>query len=222
MATTTSFKRRRTQANKFAWVVVPPRVETTGLPDLPLFSGEFIESLKTLDLISIGIVADDGREYYAVSREFDPRKANEWVVENVLSCLPGKDLNLSDWSLSPNKKSLSLAWKYKRQIKNDILSFCSPDLYGTPEFWADWAAYDWLCLCQIFGTMADLPKGYPMYCNDTVQFCEQQLGLSTLEWPASLETEGNHRALLGAQTVKLRHAWCTSKLAEVKELALHG
>ena len=33
---------------------------------------EFIEDGRTIELISIGVVAEDGREFYAVSTEFDP------------------------------------------------------------------------------------------------------------------------------------------------------
>lgn len=36
-----------------------------------------------IDLISIGIVCDDGREYYAISKEFNVSDADEWVKENV-------------------------------------------------------------------------------------------------------------------------------------------
>ena len=33
----------------------------------------------TIDLISIGIVCEDGREYYAISKEFDVKEAwNRW------------------------------------------------------------------------------------------------------------------------------------------------
>jgi len=32
---------------------------------------EFIENGTTIDLISIGMVTSDGREYYAISEEFD-------------------------------------------------------------------------------------------------------------------------------------------------------
>src|SRR5258708_2885453 len=48
---------------------------------------EFIEDGHTIELISIGIVAEDGREYYAQSGEFDRRNASDWVKENVLSHL---------------------------------------------------------------------------------------------------------------------------------------
>ena len=39
------------------------------------YDTEFIEDGETIELISIGIVGDDGREYYAVSTDFDPARA---------------------------------------------------------------------------------------------------------------------------------------------------
>ncbi len=44
---------------------------------------EFIEDGRTIDLVSIGVVAEDGREFYAVSTEFDPG-----VTDAVISELP--------------------------------------------------------------------------------------------------------------------------------------
>lgn len=43
----------------------------------------------TIDLISIGIVSEDEREYYAVYKDFDVKAAwkNEWLRENVLSLI---------------------------------------------------------------------------------------------------------------------------------------
>lgn len=43
------------------------------------YDTEFIEDGQTIELVSIGIVAEDGREYYAVSTDFDPARANPWV-----------------------------------------------------------------------------------------------------------------------------------------------
>ncbi len=41
--------------------------------------GFFSDSKPTIDLISIGIVAEDGREYYAISRDFNLKEAwNRW------------------------------------------------------------------------------------------------------------------------------------------------
>ena len=36
---------------------------------------EFIEDGTTIDLVSIGVVGEDGREFYAVSTEFDASRA---------------------------------------------------------------------------------------------------------------------------------------------------
>ncbi|MGL5060915.1 MAG: hypothetical protein ACRC62_13145 [Microcoleus sp.] len=54
------------------------------------FDTEFIEDGRTIDLISIGIVAEDDREYYAINYDCDFSKASDWVRENVLSKLPAK------------------------------------------------------------------------------------------------------------------------------------
>ena len=47
------------------------------------YDTEFIENGKTIELVSIGIVGEDGSEFYAVSTDFNPAHANAWVRENV-------------------------------------------------------------------------------------------------------------------------------------------
>jgi hypothetical protein len=41
---------------------------------------EFIVRPYTIDLISIGLVAEDGREFHAESREADRSKASLWTL----------------------------------------------------------------------------------------------------------------------------------------------
>lgn len=48
------------------------------------FDTEFIEDGKTIDLLSIGIVAEDGREFYAENVEADLTKGSDWVQHNVI------------------------------------------------------------------------------------------------------------------------------------------
>lgn len=115
------------------------------------FDTEFIEDGKTIDLISIGIVAADGRELYCESSEFDASKAGPWVKENVLPHLLGKGALLT-----------------RAQIARRVADFAGV----SPEFWADYGAYDWVVLCQLYGTMMDLPKGWPMWVRDLRQLVE--------------------------------------------------
>ncbi len=49
---------------------------------------EFIEDGRTIELVSIGVVDESGREFYAVSSEFDPQRAIDWVRRHVLDKLP--------------------------------------------------------------------------------------------------------------------------------------
>ena len=139
---------------------------------------EFIEDGKTIDLISIGIVADDGREYYAINRDCDFSKASDWVEENVLNPIGlSRDIgaNINPQTASPNTIQSYLKMKKKEFIKLDVLEFMGgesivPDHpesekmvyqlkpgHSKPEIWAYYADYDHVAFCQLFGTMMDLP-----------------------------------------------------------------
>ena len=51
------------------------------------FDTEFFEDGKTIDLISIGVVAEDGRTFYAISSEFDVDRVldDPWMRDHVWS-----------------------------------------------------------------------------------------------------------------------------------------
>jgi len=143
------------------------------------FDTEFIEDGKTIDLISIGIVSEDGRELYLESAEVNLDRASDWVKANVLPHLTGER-----WS--------------RIAIETDIRNFIGRS--SKPEIWGYYADYDWVVLCQLFGTMMDLPKGWPMYCRDVKQLCDD---LGNPELPKQSETE--HHALADARWTK--QAW---------------
>ena len=54
------------------------------------FDTEFIENGRTIELISIGMVAEDGREFYAEAWAVDWSKASVWVLENIKPHLSGE------------------------------------------------------------------------------------------------------------------------------------
>lgn len=136
---------------------------------------EFIEDGKTIDMISIAIVAEDGRELYMESADCDFTKANEWVQQNVMTYLTGP--------------------VYAREtIATAVRDFCDREKYGKPEFWGYYSAYDHVALCQLFGTMMNLPKGWPMYTRDIQQWCD---ALGNLQLPEQGKSE--HHALADAK-----------------------
>lgn len=135
---------------------------------------EFAEKPCTIELISLGIVAEDGREFYAENLNFDPDNANQWVKDNVLTHLIGDKYAIP-----------------RRFIKSLVLEFIGDD---KPEFWGYYADYDWVVFCWLFGSMIDLPKGWPMYCRDIKQLCDQ---LGNPQLPLQDSTE--HNALFDAR-----------------------
>ena len=59
---------------------------------------EFIAKPFTIDLVSIGLVAENGREFYAESSEVDWSKPSPWTLENVRPQLQGKGVSLEEIS----------------------------------------------------------------------------------------------------------------------------
>jgi hypothetical protein len=172
---------------------------------------EFIELAEhqSIDLISIALVAQDGRKYYAISNEFDPTTASQWVKENVLSKLPPRPGSFNPAEASVRQISESKAWKSRATIKKELLEFIIPDENGI-NFWGGWSAYDWVVFCWIFGSMNDLPKGYPYYCNDVIQWINQ-LGLTRESLPP--DPVNAHNAL--ADALWTRSAWETLTVWEI-------
>lgn len=155
---------------------------------------EFIESPGSIQLISIGIVASDGREYYAVSSEYNYDDADDWVKENVLAdvnkYLMNKSLKYNPLYNTPVDRVNKYWGTAKHQIRNEILAFIGDD--KKPRFYGYYCDYDWVVFCWIFGKMIDLPKNFPHYCRDLKQYSDT-LGLPSTMSPA--HGEGQHNAL---------------------------
>src|SRR5437868_263650 len=123
---------------------------------------EFIEDGRLIDLVSIGVVDEFGREYYAVSTEFDDTRAVPWVRRNVLDKLP-----------SPSDK----AWRSREQIRDDLKAFLLEPLRTRQddeiELWAWFAAYDHVALAQLWGPMPALPREIPRFTKDLRQLWDE-------------------------------------------------
>lgn len=144
------------------------------------FDTEFDERDRIIHLISIGIVAEDGREYYAVNADYDQQLANRWLQENVLPFIAGQ------------------ACLTRAEIRRDVLAFFAP---APTEIWAYVGEYDWIVLRQLVGHMLDWPAGWPLsHCN--LAQWRDQLGVSELP---QQDAHSVHHALADARWT--RNAW---------------
>jgi 3' exoribonuclease, RNase T-like len=132
--------------------------------------------------VSIGVVDEHGREFYAVSTEFDATRAVPWVRRNVLDKLP-----------SPGDP----AWRSRLRIRDDLHAFLRQPLRERPdeqmELWAWYAAYDHVALAQLWGPMTALPREIPRFTKDLRQLWDDR------GRPELPEMSGRHDALVDAR-----------------------
>ena len=144
---------------------------------------EFIEDGRTVDLVSIGVVDEYGREFYAVSTEFDASRAVPWVRRNVLDKLP-----------SPSDP----AWRSRERIRDELFAFLTEPVPDAPvgeiELWAWYAAYDHVVLCQLWGAMPALPRPIPRFTRELRQRWDD-VG----QPPLPPKPTGTHDALVDAR-----------------------
>lgn len=124
------------------------------------FDMEFFEDGEIIDPISIAIVREDGASLYLENAEFNWSSvpSGHWLWTNV------KPFLINDPSVRFTKQA----------IRDKIMEFIEPDRVN-PLFWAYYASYDWVCLCQFFGTMKSLPKGFPMFALDLKQSMHERM-----------------------------------------------
>jgi hypothetical protein len=144
---------------------------------------EFIERPFTIDLISIGIVSEDGREFYAESSEVDWSKASQWTLQTVRPQLDGKKM--------PREE---IGYAVRRFIDED----------DTPVFWGYFAAFDWVLFGWLFGSMHEQPFHFPALCLDIKQWA---IELGDPELPPQIGA--SHHALADARWT--RDAWAFLK-----------
>lgn len=108
------------------------------------FLGITLKEINTIDLISIGLVCEDGREYYAINKDCDIKAIwkDEWLRKNVLPSIYndlysrvgqyGKDYhnNLMKFNLKGMKNLLRWYGRSIPEITNDICAFIYGDDCG--------------------------------------------------------------------------------------------
>jgi len=143
------------------------------------FDTEFIDRgyPDNVHLISIGIVSEDGREYYVEPEETDLSLADEWVKQHVIPSLEG-----------PRKP--------RAQIAQEIESFVEACTLDEREFWGYFPSYDWVLLCGLYGPMLSVPRSFPHMPLDLKQWA-YHLGVPKSLFPK--QEIGHHHALHDAR-----------------------
>jgi hypothetical protein len=158
------------------------------------YDWEFDENGRTIEPISLGMVAEDGRELYLINSTYFRRyeqglvKPHLWVINNVLDKIPPKDIKEFGCTIQAFPKI--------------VLDFISDNGRYTSrediELWGHCSAYDHVTLAQLYGPMINLPEPVPMFTNEdmTIRGLQQPP-------PRPAEYPGHH-ALWDAKFQKLQ------------------
>lgn len=164
---------------------------------------EFLDTGNTIELISIGLCAANGNEYYAINSDAPWKRVLQvpWMVDNVIK--PHLPHSVDSYGgiipdvFHPDMKS-------KSQIAEEVKGFFWDNETNKPsETWAWWAAYDHVVLCQLWGRMLEVPRGVPMRTNCLKQEHERQLKAAGLprgkNLPFKQDPATEHHALHDAR-----------------------
>lgn len=126
---------------------------------------EFLDDGKTIELISLALVAEDGQEYYAIVEDADwPRIIrNRWLANNVvLPYLPIAFAGDTDAFHFEETMADFEHVKPRAQVAYEVERWLKA-LPGEIETWAYYPATDHVAMYQLFGPMIEATAhGWPM------------------------------------------------------------
>lgn len=118
---------------------------------------------KDTQLISIGLVSDDGKEFYAEFIDVDVNQQDDWIKQNVLvntAYYGNKDIRgITD----SNNYYIGDKIIIQKYLKEWLLQF------GDIQLISDVCHYDMVLFIDIFGSAFDLPENVCASCHDINQ-----------------------------------------------------
>lgn len=120
------------------------------------FDCEFTGLHQNTTLISIGMIAENGKTFYAEFSDYDQKQVDNWLEENVISNL---SFNNQNYVIPKSPVNMTDNYKMKgntKEISNTLKMWL--DQFEKIEMWSDCLSYDWVLFNNLFGTAFDIPK----------------------------------------------------------------
>lgn len=177
------------------------------------YDTEFVERGPQLpiQLISIGMVREDGNTLYLINADCLSNMARHpWLSVNVMPHLPAKGAvnEILEWDREHPDFDRVMTFDAIGPLVLDFLR-ATDDL----ELWGYYSAYDHVALCQLFGSLADLPAGLPGFTNDLMQEW-QRLGSPPVKAP---QYDQHHALSDAVWTMQFAQALAEHQNEEVNE-----
>lgn len=171
------------------------------------FDTEFTGLHQRTTLISIGLVSECGKTFYAEFTDYDKVQVDMWLEENVIKNL-----------ILPHNQGNGITLKGivgdKEFIREHLEKWLSQ--FDEIEMWSDCLSYDWVLFCNIFGHAFDIPSNIhyiPYDICSVFKMLSIDPDFNREEFANVIDSiDLKHNALHDAQVIKL----CYEKL--IKEM----
>jgi len=116
------------------------------------FDTEFTGLHQKTTLISIGLVSDCGKTFYAELTDYDKSQVDEWLQKNVIDKLLNGLMLKNSFEGTKNVRCVCDMLMLNKYLTNWLSQF------EEVEIWSDCLSYDWVLFNQIFGHAFNIPK----------------------------------------------------------------
>ena len=138
------------------------------------FDTEFTGLHKNTTLISIGLVDENGRTFYAEFSDYDKSQCDKWIHDNVI-----KHLRLGTYEHYGLNVNNTEVYGSKEFIKGKLSDWLSQ--YEKVELISDCCHYDMVLFIDIFGGAFDIPSNVNPACHDINQDIAKHFKISEKE-----------------------------------------
>lgn len=160
---------------------------------------EFSGLHKNTTLISIGLISECGKTFYAELTDYDTTQIDEWLQTNVLDNLLLNDINTTRYSGNYDSLVLKCDTKTLELKLRDWFN-----RFEQVEIWSDCLSYDWVLFNNIFGHAFNIPENVHYIPYDICTVFKMKgidPDISRKEF-SGLENETQHNALADAKMIK--------------------
>lgn len=183
---------------------------------------EFTGLHQNTTLISIGLISDCGKTFYAEYTDYDKKQVDDWIKDNVITKLRFTDkitTAIDSWEnwisvkgCYSNALEFELADKDMSQfecigkapmVKNRLEKWLKQ--FDYIEMWSDCLSYDWVLFNQIWGHAFNIPKNIHYIPFDICTLFKVKgidPDVSREEFSSMKESSEKHNALWDAKVIK--------------------
>lgn len=167
------------------------------------FDCEFTGLHQKTTLISIGLVSECGKTFYAEFTDYNKLQVDEWLQKNVIDNLNYPKGNVNDYIVPKDRPKDKIVYGDTTKIKIYLTLWLFQ--FKEVEMWGDCLSYDWVLFCQIFGHAFNIPNNVyyiPFDLSSLFKFKGIDPDINREEFAEISEESQKHNALWDAKIIK--------------------